>query len=114
VRPSFPAGTAQLHLVANENIPAGTELKMAYVDVQQGPSETRLEARRRRRQELARGWRFACECARCLKEVEEGILKEDQKSKNEEELDVGSGAKVEEAVRRFETGEKPMAEPQVE
>ncbi|KAB5596319.1 MAS20 domain-containing protein [Ceratobasidium theobromae] len=120
VRPDFPAGTSELHLVASEDIPAGTELTMAYVDVRQGPSETRLEARRRRRQELARGWRFACECARCLKEVEEGILNEDKKegaegegSKADDELDIGSGAKLEEAVRRFGVG-APNGQPQVD
>lgn len=107
--------------MANTAIPAGTELTMAFVDVQQGPEETRLEARRRRRQELARGWRFACECERCLKEVEEGILKEDEKqgevTKPEEEdheLEIGAGAKLEDAVRRFESGEQPVAEPEVE
>lgn len=117
VRPDFPTGTSELHLVASEDIPAGTELTMAYVDVRQGPSETRLEARRRRRQELARGWRFACECARCLKEVEEGILNEDKKegegSKADDELDIGSGAKLEEAVRRFGVG-APNGQPQVD
>ncbi|KAG9104192.1 hypothetical protein FRC06_004617 [Ceratobasidium sp. 370] len=105
-RPSFSAGTAELHLVANTDISAGTELTMAYVDVNQGPSETRLEARRRRRQELARGWRFACECERCLKEVEEGILKEDEKRGEDDNLDVGEGAKLEEAVRRFGAAEQ--------
>lgn len=85
---------------------------MAFVDVQKGPAETRLEARRRRRQEIARGWRFACECERCLKEVEEGILKEDEnkdKAANPEEedheLEIGTGAKLEDAVRRFGSGE---------
>ncbi|KAG9121181.1 hypothetical protein FRC07_002977 [Ceratobasidium sp. 392] len=113
-RPSFSAGTAELHLVANTDVPAGTELTMAYVDVNQGLSETRLEARRRRRQELARGWRFACECERCLKEVEEGILKEDEKKGEDENLNIGEGAKLEEAVRRFEVGEQhqPQGDPE--
>ncbi|KAG8719447.1 hypothetical protein FRC09_011118 [Ceratobasidium sp. 395] len=110
VRPFFPEGTAELHLIASTDIPAGTELTMAYVDVNQGPSETRLEARRRRRQELARGWRFACECERCLKEVEEGILKEDEKKGEDEALNVGEGAKLEEAVRRFGGEERPQGD----
>ncbi|QRV72876.1 SET domain protein [Ceratobasidium sp. AG-Ba] len=105
-RPEFTAGTAELYLIANRDIPAGTELTMAYVDVNQGPSETRLEARRRRRQELARGWRFACECERCLKELEEGILKEDEKKDEDENLNVGEGAKLEEAVMRYGTEEQ--------
>ncbi|KEP55343.1 hypothetical protein V565_005710 [Rhizoctonia solani 123E] len=119
VAPSFHTGTSDLHLVANEDISAGTELTMAYVDVNQGPSETRLEARRRRRQELARGWRFACECSRCLKEVEEGILEEEKTTEGgdaakEENLDLGPEARLEDAVRRYETGEKPTPEPEVE
>ena len=43
---------------------------MAYVDVTQHESESVMDARRRRRTELARGWRFACGCKRC---AEEGI-----------------------------------------
>ncbi|KAH7343406.1 MAS20 protein import receptor-domain-containing protein [Rhizoctonia solani] len=119
VAPSFHTGTSDLHLVANEDIPEGTELTMSYVDVNQGPAETRLEARRRRRQELARGWRFACECPRCLKEVEDGILNEDKNTEGdgaakEENLELGPEAKLEDAVRRYETGEKPAPEPEVE
>ncbi|KAF8709445.1 MAS20 protein import receptor, partial [Rhizoctonia solani] len=118
VAPSFHTGTSDLHLVANENIPSGTELTMAYVDVNQGPTETRLEARRRRRQELARGWRFACECSKCLKEVEEGILEEDKKAEGDaavkEDLELGSEAKLEDAVRRYESGEKSTPEVDVE
>ncbi|QRW16372.1 MAS20 protein import receptor [Rhizoctonia solani] len=118
VAPSFHTGTSDLHLVANENITSGTELTMAYVDVNQGPTETRLEARRRRRQELARGWRFACECSKCLKEVEEGILEEDKKAEGDaavkEDLELGSEAKLEDAVRRYESGEKPTPEVDVE
>ncbi|KAF8605323.1 MAS20-domain-containing protein [Ceratobasidium sp. AG-I] len=120
-RPSFPNGIAELHLIANTSIPAGTELTMAFVDVQQGPAETKLETRRRRRQEIARGWRFACECERCLKEVEEGILKEDENKSKEanpeeedRELEIGAGAKLEDAVRRFGSGEQPAAAPGVE
>ncbi|CAE6388074.1 unnamed protein product [Rhizoctonia solani] len=118
VAPSFHTGTSDLYLVANEDISAGTELTMAYVDVNQGPAETRLEARRRRRQELARGWRFACECPRCLKEVDEGILKEDKKPEEDdavkEDLELGAEAKLEDAVRRYESGETPTLEPGLE
>ncbi|KAG8746427.1 hypothetical protein FRC10_005138 [Ceratobasidium sp. 414] len=113
-RPSFSAGTAELHLVASTDIPAGTELTMAYVDVNQGPNETPLEARRRRRYELARSWRFACECERCLKEVEEGILKEDERKGEDDNLDVGEGAKLEEAVRRFGAAEQAQTQGNAE
>ena len=43
---------------------------MAYVDVAQHEGETAEEARRRRRYELARGWRFKCECTLCMSEAE--------------------------------------------
>ena len=39
---------------------------MAYVNVTRQPEESPEEARRRRRYELARGWKFACQCSRCL------------------------------------------------
>lgn len=69
---------------------------MAYVDVSQHPDETPVEARRRRRIELARGWRFKCECPRCGSEVTES-----------EERDIGvkgDEAKVEDVVSRVESG----------
>lgn len=68
VKPAFKKGTAELHLVANRAIKKGEELTMAYVDVTQHEGETADEARRRRRYELARGWRFKCECAHCTPE----------------------------------------------
>lgn len=42
---------------------------MAWVDVSQGADEDVGVARRRRRIELARGWRFKCECAKCVREA---------------------------------------------
>jgi len=47
----------------------GDELSVAYVDVGLHPGESKAECRRRRRQELARGWRFACACERCVAEA---------------------------------------------
>ena len=56
---------------------------MAYVDVSQHEDETAADARRRRRYELARGWRFKCECALCSSEEAAGPGEE------EPSLDVG-------------------------
>ena len=36
------------------------------------------DGRRRRRVELARGWKFKCECERCVAEVVQDITKEDE------------------------------------
>jgi len=68
-RVSFPSGTAQLCLTAERDLKKGDELTIAFVDVTQHESETALECRRRRRIEIARGWRFACSCSRCEEEL---------------------------------------------
>ncbi|KAF8338939.1 uncharacterized protein EI90DRAFT_3039762 [Cantharellus anzutake] len=68
VRPSFPKGTAELHLVANVAIKAGDELNMCFVRSTPSDNESKEDNRRNRRQELARGWRFACECDKCTRE----------------------------------------------
>ena len=74
---------------------------MAWVDVTQHEGETAEEARRRRRYELARGWRFKCECSKCL--AEEGELADKE---TEETLGVDSDeSKVEGTVERLERGE---------
>ncbi|KAK7062149.1 SET domain-containing protein, partial [Favolaschia claudopus] len=67
-RPSFASGTSELHLIASEDLKKGQVLSIAYVDVSQGPEEGESECRQRRRKELARGWKFPCECSRCLAE----------------------------------------------
>ncbi|KAJ7591478.1 hypothetical protein C8J56DRAFT_564590 [Mycena floridula] len=69
-RPSFSAGTAELHLIACRDIKKGEELTVAFVDVTQHPDESVAECRMRRRTELARGWKFACPCNRCRDEAE--------------------------------------------
>lgn len=70
---------------------------MAYVDVTQHPGELIIDARRRRRQELARGWKFACDCSKCAADAL--IQTEDPDN------DLGvplEKAKLEEAVARAE------------
>ncbi|KAG8961091.1 hypothetical protein FRC03_005787 [Tulasnella sp. 419] len=112
VRPVFSKGTNELHLVAEKPIKAGDELTMAYVNVTTPAGADVMECRRERRHEIARGWRFACPCQRCADEFAE-LKAAPESSKVEEdavEEDVkieGEGAKVEDFVIRFETGEAP-------
>lgn len=73
----------------------GDELTVAFVDVTQHQGETAEECRRRRRMELARGWRFACGCQRC---EEEGVGVTGELEQKDE-------SKVEGPVSRFETRE---------
>lgn len=44
---------------------------MSYVRATPTEGETPFENRKMRRQELARGWRFACECTKCSEEATE-------------------------------------------
>ena len=76
---------------------------MAYVDLTQRPDESLHECRLRRRKELARGWRFACTCQRC---VQEGP----QVSSTQEEA--SDESKVEDVVHRYERGKEapPLGE----
>ncbi|KAG6868758.1 hypothetical protein C0993_011027 [Termitomyces sp. T159_Od127] len=97
-RPSFDSGTAELCLVASCDLKKGDELTIAYVDVNKREGETTIECRRRRRIELARGWRFACPCQRCIEEGKE--------LSNEEKLVDATlerdGSKVDAVVSRYE------------
>lgn len=99
-RPSFSTGTAEFHLIANRDLKAGDELTVAFVDVFQDANESVVECRRRRRIELARGWRFPCLCERCEEEAREMTVEE--KGGAVEEKDE---SKVEETMRRFEENE---------
>ena len=58
-----------MHLIANRDLKKGDELTVAFVDVKQHEDETVEDCRRRRRMELARGWKFACVCERCVREA---------------------------------------------
>lgn len=76
---------------------------MSYVDCTQHPGESAVDARRRRRMELARGWRFACACSRCTEEAAEN-----PESVSEEFLQRDE-SKVEETVQRVEEGPEGVA-----
>ncbi|KAI0082448.1 MAS20-domain-containing protein, partial [Panus rudis PR-1116 ss-1] len=99
-RPSFSSGTSELQLIASRPIKKGEELTVAYVDVNQHEGETAEEARRRRRYELARGWRFKCECERCVSEQKTDGNESDVEVQKDE-------SKVEGSVERLEKGEYP-------
>lgn len=49
---------------------------MSYVRSTPTEGETAQDNRRTRRQELARGWRFSCECSKCAEEAE-ALMQED-------------------------------------
>ena len=92
---------------------------MAYVDVHQRSDESVADARRRRRQELARGWKFACECSKCaadaLVQVENSGA-ESIGNGNDNDLGVPlEAAKLEEAVARVEAqlAQTAVSEPLV-
>lgn len=79
---------------------------MAYVDVTQRPGESTIDARRRRRQDLARGWKFACECSKCaLDALVQTESHDTQSTRENDDNDFGvplEKAKLEEAVAKVE------------
>ena len=72
---------------------------MAYVDVTQHPDETVVQARQRRRKEIARGWRFPCECQRCEEEKLSATPGAEPEAEAEPEVQQNT-VKFEEAVQR--------------
>lgn len=68
---------------------------MSYVDVTEREGETPEDSRRRRRQELARGWKFACTCDKCLTETPAAVDTENLGITEDE-------SKLEEVVARVE------------
>ena len=119
VRPSFDeTGTSELSLIALRDLKKGDELTMAYVDVTQCPGESVIDARRRRRQELARGWKFACECSKCAADALVQTEGPDGESTGNNDTDLGvplEAAKLEEAVARVEAqlAQATVSEPPV-
>jgi len=97
-RPSFSSGTSEIYIIANQDLKKGDELTIAFVDVAKHPDESIAECRRRRRYELARGWRFACTCERCKNEAEGMSLEEKGGVDIEEEMDE---SKLEETAKKI-------------
>ena len=86
-------------IIATRDLKKGEELTVAFVDVTQRPDESAVDCRRRRRMELARGWRFACGCERCSEESrpitsEDGLSEEQQKD----------DSRVEDVVKNYSAG----------
>jgi import receptor subunit TOM20 len=94
-RPSFDSGNSTIQLVATRDIKAGDEITVSYVDASVRDDEDVVQARYRRRKELARGWRFACQCDRCIKEAP-------PPSFAGEELQLKDGSKVEPIVSQID------------
>ncbi|KAG8898268.1 hypothetical protein FRC01_010972, partial [Tulasnella sp. 417] len=103
VRPTFPSGTNELHLVATKDLKKGDELTIPYVKLDAAEDEDVITARRNRRQALARGWRFACNCERCIKEAPVAAPEATEPPKDDIQVE-GEGAKAEATVARFESG----------
>ena len=65
-----------------------------------------MDARRRRRQELARGWKFACECSKCAADaLVQAEGPDAQSASKSDDNDFGvplEKARLEEAVARVE------------
>src|SRR5260221_14335829 len=95
-RPSFDNGNSEMHLVATRDIKAGDEITVSYIDASVREDEDVVQARYRRRKELARGWRFACQCDRCVSEAPP------PSSAGEKELEIKDESKVEPIVSQID------------
>ena len=73
-----------MHLIATRDIKAGDEITVSYVDASVHDDEDAVQARYRRRKELARGWRFACQCDRCVREAPPPSVGEKEPQLNDE------------------------------
>ncbi|KIM46488.1 hypothetical protein M413DRAFT_24207 [Hebeloma cylindrosporum] len=96
-RPSFSSGTAEMSIIANKDIKKGDILTIAFVDVNQHANETVVECRRRRRYEIARGWRFSCGCERCVEEGKDMTSEEKANVKDEQKDE----SKLEDTVKSY-------------
>lgn len=105
-RPSFEKGNSELQLVATRDIKASDEITVSYVDASVHDDEDVVQARYRRRKELARGWRFACQCDRCAREAPlPSAGEKDIELKNDE-------SKVEQIVSQVEREEAAQGKSQ--
>jgi mitochondrial import receptor subunit TOM20 len=95
-----------MHLVATRDIKAGDEVTVSYVDASVHDNEDVVQARYRRRKELARGWRFACQCDRCAREAP-------SPSAGEKEIELKNDeSKVEQIVSQVEQEEAAQGKSQ--
>ena len=95
-----------MQLVATRDIKAGDEITVSYVDASVHDDEDVVQARYRRRKELARGWRFACQCDRCAREAP-------PPSAGDKEIELKNDeSKVERIVSQIEQEEATQGESQ--
>jgi import receptor subunit TOM20 len=94
-----------MNLVATRDIKAGDEITVSYVDASVHDDEDVVQARRRRRQELVRGWRFACQCDRCAREAP-------PPSAGEKEIELKDESKVEAIVSQVDQEEAAQSTSQ--
>lgn len=73
---------------------------MSYVRATPTEGETPADNRKMRKQELARGWRFACECTKCSGEAAE--MGEERAQVSESAEDSEAKDKVEKVVEEGE------------
>lgn len=85
-----------MSIIATRDLKKGDELTIAFVDVTRRPHESVVDCRHRRRVELARGWRFACGCNRCVEE-DQSMTSEDGLSEEQHK----DYSRVEDVVNRF-------------
>ena len=100
-RPVF-TDSATLRLTATRDIKEGDDITVAYVDTTAQPDESIVDARRRRRMELARGWRFPCTCKRCHAEAPTEAEKHEEAIKDESKVAPAVERKEEEDKQTFE------------
>ncbi|KAF9478407.1 hypothetical protein BDN70DRAFT_880013 [Pholiota conissans] len=105
-RPSFASGTAEISIIADKDLKKGDVLTIAFVDVTQHTDESVVECRRRRRFELARGWRFSCGCERCVEEGNTMTVEEKANSSDDQKDE----SKVEDAVKNYARGQAAAAQ----
>lgn len=85
-----------MRLVATRDIKAGDQITVSYVDASVHEDENVVQARYRRRKELARGWRFPCQCDRCVREAPS------PSAAGEKELQLNDESKVEPIVSQVD------------
>ncbi|KAI0005042.1 MAS20-domain-containing protein [Russula compacta] len=95
-RPSFESANSEMRLVVTRDIKVGDEITVSYVDASVHEDEDVIQARYRRRKELARGWRFACQCDRCVREAPS------PSAAGEKELQLTDESKVEPIVSQVD------------
>lgn len=83
---SFPNNSAELHLTALEDIAAGDEITISYLD----PCAV-SKSRNYRQSELGRSYLFACDCQKCVDQIDCPDQSDEDEDNEEEEDEEGEG-----------------------